>query len=469
MSRILLLFYLLSVGLGCALADPVGKEYMIIASRQVVDDGEWNKVVEALKAKHPKAVMASYTDSPREVLPDLRKYSPRYVAIVEKPDRLNADYVFGINRLSREIDEDVYADFLWGIITGYDAEAALRMVEDSREPLVIKSAVSTITELSSGKWFDRFAWIDDHELGLVGEKKMANGKVDTYRIDVTAVLPKFKEIYEAYDPDLVVTASHATQNNLEMPFSLGNIKAKDGKLYADFATGIEFLKESGKRRVYLPIGNCLIGDVNGSTGSMAIAWMNSAHACAMIGYVVPTWYGRNGWGTLKYWLTTPGRYTLSEAFFLNQQDMLYQLNSWRPELQGKNYFEESVAELTHDENGFFHDRDVVAVYGDPAWNVRLQEIPEENDFTVEMKKKGKRYVVIIKMKDNFDMERMEGSHFKEEHVKNLPFSYFFPERLKNPRLAQGQDWKVALDENCLLIYDAVFEPGKTYQVILETK
>ena len=60
--------------------------------------------------------------------------------------------------------------------------------------------------------------------------------------------------------------------------------------------------------------------------------MNSAHASAMAGYVVPTWYGRNGWGGLKYWLTTPGRYSLAEAFYLNQQDMLHQIDSWDPEL-----------------------------------------------------------------------------------------------------------------------------------------
>ena len=62
---------------------------------------------------------------------------------------------------------------------------------------------------------------------------------------------------------------------------------------------------------------------------------------------------------------------------------------------------------------------------------------------------------------------MQGNHFKEEHVLDLPFSYFFPERLKNPKLAEGQDWKVALDENFILIYNANFKPGKTYRIELE--
>ena len=101
------------------------------------------------------------------------------------------------------------------------------------------------------------------------------------------------------------------------------------------------------------------------------------------------------------------------------------------------------------------------------WNVRLQEIPEENDFTVNMAVDGKKCIVTITTKENFSLERMKGDQFKQEHVLDLPFSYFFPKRLNNPRLAAGQDWKVAVDENFLLIYNADFEPNQTYKVELD--
>lgn len=112
---------------------------------------------------------------------------------------------------------------------------------------------------------------------------------------------------------------------------------------------------------------------------------------------------------------------------------------------------------------------MLAYYGDPKWNVRLQELPEENDFMVTSKVKGKKCIITIETKENFNLQRMKGDHFKNEHVLDLPFSYFFPERLKKPRLAEGQDWKVALDENFLLIYNCDFEPNKTYQVILNVE
>ena len=110
---------------------------------------------------------------------------------------------------------------------------------------------------------------------------------------------------------------------------------------------------------------------------------------------------------------------------------------------------------------------MLAYYGDPKWNVRLQEISDENDFIVSSKVDEKKCIVTISTKDNFSLERMKGNHFKEEHVLDLPFSYFFPKRLNNPRLADGQNWKVALDENFLLVYNADFEPGKTYTIVLD--
>ena len=360
----------------------------------------------------------------------------------------------------------------------------MKMVNNSTEPLVIKDAVATITEISGAKWFDRFGWVDDHKRGLWGEKVSAESDTVNRYTDPKNILGKFYELYTKYDPDLVVTAAHATERNLEMPFSLGNLRPKDGKLYADFKDNPQFLKESGKRKVYFAVGNCLIGNVNNTKESMAIAWMNGSNAATMIGYVVTTWHGRNGWGGLKYWLTTPGRYTLAEAIYLNQQDFLNQQYEWSPWFLAAVYpHGEKVSnpmregarrikdftglEPTMDQIGFMHDRDVLAYYGDPKWDVRLQQIPEENDFTVTTQIKGNQCIVTIKTHKNFSLERMAGDKFKEEHVLDIPFSYFFPERLNHPKLAPGQEWHAVVDENFLLVYDPKFEPNKTYTIRID--
>jgi zinc protease len=64
---------------------------------------------------------------------------------------------------------------------------------------------------------------------------------------------------------------------------------------------------------------------------------------------------------------------------------------------------------------------------------------------------------------------MRGDKFKQEHVLALPFSYFFPERLTNPRLANDQAWDVALDENFVLVYNADFAPNSVYEIVIDVE
>lgn len=480
---------ILSLALLCLIAlsscNRAEDSYVVLISKAVEGDSAWIGVANSLSMKHNAEILV-YEESPRDVLDQLRELYPRYVAIVEKPENIGRDYVIDMHLMSRDIDEDIYADFFWGIITGYDAEAAMRMVDNSTEPLVIKDAVATIMELNSAKWFDNYAWVDDHTRGLWGEKRGRDAEIHTDTITKEQVLRKFTDIYEEFDPDLVVTAAHATQRNLEMPYSLGNLKPRDGKLYAeDRFTGEEWdLKESGKRRVYAAVGNCLIGDVNNTKESMAIAWMNGSNAATMLGYVVTTWHGRNGWGALKYWVTNPERYTLAEATYINQQDFLHQQNEWYPSLIDERYpdFEDSEFEVaparlmevlgrepSTDELGFWHDRDVVVYYGDPKWEVRLQPVDSEVGYSVESAMRDGKYVVTVKTFDNFNLERMKGNKFKQEHVLDLPFSYIFPERLSKPLLAEGQAWDAVVDENFLLVYNAEFEPNSIYEIILDVE
>jgi zinc protease len=276
-----------------------------------------------------------------------------------------------------------------------------------------------------------------------------------------------------------------------MPYSLGNLKPRGGRLYAeDRFTGKDWdFIESGKRRVYAAVGNCLIGDMNNTQNSMAAAWLSGSNAATMIGYVVSTWHGRNGWGALKYWVTNPSRYTLAQATYINQQDLIHQHNAWSPELLTTKYeYPDSFSEeLTNaaermsdaigreidlenaqdwDMIGFWHDRDVLAYYGDPTWNVTLQSVEGEEDYTITSEIRDTQCIVTITTGANFSLEQMRGNKFKQEHVLDLPLSYIFPKRLINPRLADGQMWDVALDENFILIYNAELEPEKSYEIII---
>lgn len=491
MKQYLLLIVLLITAVACTTTPrELENSYVVLVSEDVTTDQEWSVVANRLSAKH-SAPIIEFTASPTELIDTLKVLRPRYVAIVDIPSNIGRDYVINFHLASRTLDEDIYADFFWGIITGYNAEAAIEMVKNSTEPLVIKDAVATIMELNSAKWFDNYAWVDDHTKGLWGTKRGRNAEIVTDTVAPEQVLRKFTDLYEEFDPDLIVTAAHATQQNLEMPYSLGNLKPRGGRLYAeDRFTGKEWdIEQSGKRRVYAAVGNCLIGDMNNTPNSMAAAWLNGSNAATMLGYVVTTWHGRNGWGALKYWVTNPSRYTLSQATYINQQDLLHQHNAWTPQLLNTKYefldkfydelnnaaerMGEAIEREIDFENaqdwdmlGFWHDRDVVVYYGDPAWSVMLQSVEGEEDYTITSEIRDAQCIVTITTGANFSLEQMRGNKFKQEHVLDLPLSYIFPKRLINPRLAEGQNWDVALDENFILIYNAEFEPNHTYEVVI---
>lgn len=457
-------------------------DYVVAISEAVKHDAQWMPIVHELQKIHPDAKVISYEKALTELQPTLQELRPRYLCVVDKPENINRNFVIEGNRMSRTIDEDIYDDYIWGIITGYSSDDALRIVRQSAKPFVVKSALSSITEVSSGEWFDQFAWVDDHVKGKWGEKKQPLDTVSLYHTDdLSQLLPIFHEKWEEIDPDLIITASHATQNNLEMPYSVGNIVAKDGRLFAKYDEP-KAIASTNKPRLFLPIGNCLIADMNSSAQSMAAAFLSSGGSTAMLGYVVSTWYGRNGWGALKYFLANPGKHSIAEAAFLNRQDMLTQEYRKNPAIldvvpdfakfgdQAYIDISQKLTELfsekpTMDDIGFAFDRDVVVYYGDPAWAVTNQHVSRTPGYEFSFKEKRNSYTITLKTDKNFSIDKASGKGFKEEHVKDIPLAYFFPERMQNQSIARNKSkLDIVFDENFLLIYSQNIEPNKTYKL-----
>ena len=65
----------------------------------------------------------------------MQKWRPRYVAVVEKPEKLGRDYVIALNQLSRRVDEDIYADFLEHTVAvaGGNVQANTILIPGSRQ------------------------------------------------------------------------------------------------------------------------------------------------------------------------------------------------------------------------------------------------------------------------------------------------------------------------------------------------
>jgi zinc protease len=97
--------------------------------------------------------------------------------------------------------------------------------------------------------------------------------------------------------DMFITSGHATERDWQIGYSYKNgaLKSQNGSLYGVDTAGNKFQIKSAHPRVYLPVGNCLIGHIDNSN-AMALAFLNSASVVQMIGYTVPTWFRFYGMG-----------------------------------------------------------------------------------------------------------------------------------------------------------------------------
>jgi hypothetical protein len=444
--------------------------YAVVVSQATLARPEWKLVVDTLVERHRAKVLVVGTNV-AESLPALRAKFPRYACFVARPEEATREFVAEVHRLTRNLDDDPYTDLFWGILTGYDAANALRIARQQAPLTIHKAAAGTDLELAcceAGVWFCELT------AGLVVKKEKGGApQRSTGPTDSTEAIVK---TLNDYQPDLFVTSGHATERDWQIGFRYKNgyFKCADGQLYGLDTQGRKFPVQSPNPKVYMPVGNCLMGHIDG-TNAMALAWLNSAGVMQMFGYTVPTWFGYSGWGCLDYFVEQPGRYTFTEAFFANQLALEHRLATAFPDL----------AEATSDENGrpskpitltdaakatrltandgrgLLFDRDFVAFYGDPAWVARMAA--QDCAWDQQLRVQDGTYTLEIKPRrgaDTFQPVNRNGSQ-----RGGRPIVEFLPARVKDVRLLSGAELKPVVADNFVLIPNpGECDPARPYRV-----
>lgn len=459
-----------SAARGEAIAPDTGG-YAVVVSERTHKNLKWKAVVTALVAKH-RASVVTYEKDVTETIEPLRKIFPRYVCFVARPEEAGRKFVVAVHRLTRKLDDDPYTDVLWGIITGYSAKDALR-IANHRKPLLIRKAAGGVSFdlnlVDEGVYYietSKNEYVEKKPGGPI-EKKTGTG-------DDAQPLVKVLNVFQ---PDLFLTSGHATERDWQIGYPTGNEKGmficKNGVLIGvgrNIKRG--FPVNSPNPKVYLPWGNCLMGHIIDKQ-SMALAWMHSAGVNQMIGYVVSTWYGRGGFGTRNYFFGEPGRYTLSEAFYFNNQTIVYDLETRFPKTARKNFNQWNIesdkgllkkllaakkqgkdSEELKDNLGLLWDRDTVAFYGDPAWEARLA--PRELPFSQQLTSENGAYTFRIVANADCSPSR--------------PPAMLLPHRLKNIKVTKGKEFSPLITDNfILLMKPGKFEKGETYEVVFKAE
>ncbi len=449
--------------------------YAIVVSRATHDDADWKRVVDALVAKYPVAQVIVYDSHVNDALDRLRSVFPRYTCFVATPAEAGKQFVADVHRMTRKLDDDVYTDTQWAILTGYDADNALSIARHS-EPLTVRRVASgteiAMDMVEEGVWYCELVKNRMVRKEAGGEAQELKGPDDT-----TAALVATLNEYKA---DLFITSGHATERNWQIGFRYHNgyFLSKEGALFGRDTQNQRHDIHSDNPKVYLPIGNCLMGHID-ATDAMALAWMNSAGVKQMIGYTVPTWYGYQGWGCLDYFVEQPGRYTFIEAFFANHHALMHRLDTYFPTIarrelavgqtmRGAEPSEAAKRDKVgpNEAAGLLFDRDVVAIYGDPAWTARMADRPKAYDQNLTESNGVYTFTITPNRGENsFKPINTNGSQRGWR-----PMVQFFDHRLTDVEIIEGADLNPVIADDFILVPNPrECDPTKSYKVVFRAK
>ena len=243
------------------------------------------------------------------------------------------------------------------------------------------------------------------------------------------------------------------------PHKRGQLRCKDGVLYGVDMAGKPLPAAIAQPKIYLPSGNCLAGLIRDKQ-SMAVAWLSSGGVDQMVGYVVSTWYGRGGWGTQDYFFSEPGRYTLSDAFYFNNQSITWQLQTRFPEVADVDFNEwniETDPRLSRSARRRARlyrgrcrtSRTISACTGTTTpWPSTA--IPPGKPASRRSRRSSHRSCTIDGDRYTFTI------HADDECTSGRPPAMLLPRRVKDIKIVEGQQFKPLVTANFIM----VMEPGK---------
>ncbi|MCK4696363.1 MAG: hypothetical protein KAT74_11395, partial [Candidatus Cloacimonetes bacterium] len=264
---------------------------------------------------------------------------------------------------TRNLDEDVYCDAVWGIITGYEANDALDIVTgpigfDVRTVLsgtddcdleYFTQGIRTYEEI-----YNRYdvKYPDSNEL-----EEFTDGPTDRTEW-LVSMLNEGIDILNYSPVDIFYTNGQGYQNYWQLhhplPGQEGFFRSFDGQVYGEPFSNPIININSDNPKIYFGLGNSNIGQIY-SNGSMAPSWIHTGGASQYTGYLINEDADSYQHGATKaYFYKAARNYTWAEAYFLGNIALQFDLMNGTP---GTN---------PTDLNGS-------ALYGDPGMHIKMSQ------------------------------------------------------------------------------------------------
>ncbi len=426
-----------------------GARYAIVVSDVTHSDPAWHAVVESLTVRHNGNVF-TWQDSVGEVKNSLSSYRPDYVAFVGQPaTEVNVPYVQRVWNMTRELDADPYGDAVWGIVTGYEADDAMRVLQN--ETLQVKTALSG-TGSSWDSWFFQAITTFEAQYNRIRYKiPDTNMVIDTVcplrcPDDRCTLLVNYlnngvDDTIMGYrirgEVDYFVTSGHGNVREWQLHYPdvglEGYFRSFVGQLYGDPYDGANLYVNSVHPRVYNAMGNCCVGNPS-SSHNMPFAWLHTGGAIAMTGYMPVTTYGYMLWGLPGIFKMLQDEFTYAQAFFLNNQQLIFDRMNNTPGT---------------DSAGLDYDRNACCYYGDPAAEIRMYEwrLPYWNQ-GLEIDSGDTWDTLHFWIEANYDSV---DPGFSGTSGRRHPFA-FLPDRYDSAYIIDSDCYDAVITDNFVLMY-----------------
>lgn len=346
----------------------------------------WSNVADSLIIKHNKngtAKLFKWITSVTDVKEDLSQFKPDYIAYIARPAlECNSAFIVNVSRLSRQLDSDSYGDAIWGIVTGYEPEDALRAISES---LTIKTVLAASSNLSYEPPIQRFHqaigmscdsytktdYLFADNLGKIYSENVRPGneqdriKLVSKWLNAESLNIEIPGRGKIDGPvDCIITGGHGNVDLWQCHYpeagTEGYMRSSGGKLYGSPYSGESIQINAPTPKVYWFASNCLMGNPN-TKDNVVYAAFKTGHAVQMFGFVNNSSSGNDfmAWGVYDRVTKCAGIYTLPQGFFLSNNNAMFELNYPTKQINS------SLVQQFMDSTVF---------YGDPAAEVKFQDL-----------------------------------------------------------------------------------------------
>ena len=432
--------------------------YAVIIKQSTYDDPAWQTVTDSLLARY-QGQLFIWSSSLSEIKDDVAAFQPTHIGFV--CELITASSAFIINYVwpfTRELDDDVYCDAVWGIITGCSAEDALNLVTGP-SGFEVKTVLGGTTSCdlvyytqgigtSESTYSSYFVKYPDS----AGTTAFTDGPIDRTEWLVTMINQGI-DIFNYDQVDIFYTSGHGNHNVWQLhypsPDQEGFFNSYAGQVYGNPHIGPDTNINSSHPKIYFGLGNCKIGKII-SSSSMAPSWIHTGGAYQYTGYVINEGSdSHQHGGTKAYFYKVARNNTWAESFFLANQALKFDMINNTP---GTN---------PPDLNGS-------ALYGDPGMQVIMSDegVFREPLFSggLTINQGGEKDTVTFKITMNREGSPGYNGKWGERHpAMILPFV------AGNIEILYTNAIEAVVEENFVLMYiwfqgEPTLEEGETREV-----